>query len=127
VRNRYKILIIGIIIVLVSLSFFLYDYLTEHRRVVYPGTGSMIVGMESRLCKKLSGNATFGNCFGINDICEDIYGIFKYDKNRSEVGCSLDNRVDVNCSKLQLATGWVKQSQVICFLPFDDKLVDSRK
>jgi len=114
-------------LILSSSSFFLYNYLTEDSRMVYPGMGSMIMGMESKLCERLSGNATFGNCFGINDICNDVYGIFKYDKKRSEVGCNLNNRVDVSCTKLQLATGWVAQTAHMCYLPFDDELMDSRK
>jgi len=126
-KTRYKILIIGIIIVLSISSFFLYDYLTEHRGMIYPGTGSRMVQVESKLCRQLSGNVTFGNCFGINDICKDVYGILKYDKKRSEVGCNLHNRVDLNCSKLQLATGWIKQSELICYLPFDKELMKSRE
>lgn len=127
-KTRYKTIMIIGLIMMSSLIFFLYDfYFTDHRGIVYPGTGSALMALEKRLCEKLSGDATFGDCFGINDICEDIYGILKYDKKRSEVGCSLDHRVDFQCTKLQLSTGWVKYSDSICFLPFEDELIDSRK
>ena len=125
-KIRYKIIIVGIIIVLSSSSLFFY-LMDSGDRVVFPGTGMILNGVENGLCRGLYGNATFGNCFGINDICEDVYGVLKYDKNRSEVGCDLHNRVTVNCTNLQLATGWEKYNHSVCYLPFEDIELDLRK
>jgi len=124
VKTRYKIIIIGVIIVLSSSSLFF--HLIASKGIVYPGMGYVMIKVENMLCKKLSGNATLGNCFGINDICEDVYGVLHYDKNRSEVGCSLSHRVDVRCTNLQLATGWEKYSDSVCYLSLKDYL-NSRK
>ncbi len=141
-KTRYKLLIISIMVILIILfTLMSYNYeimivgkgafedlRPDDRGVVYPGTGSFMLGHASQLCESLLGNATIGNCFGINDICEDIDGIFRYNEQRSEVGCSLHKRVDHNCTDSQLANGWIEVSEnYICYLPFEKELMDSRK